>query len=86
MLDEHWRGEGILQVQITALDPIPVDGLLELFAELATSEHHARNQAMDSVNARYGEPTLAPARLLKRSSRPNVILPAWKPHGPRQSI
>lgn len=84
MLDEHWHGEGIMQVQITALDPIPVDGQLELFVELATPEHRARNQAMDLVNARYGELTLA--RLLKRSSMPNVISPAWKPNGPRQSI
>ena len=86
LLEEHWRGEGISQVQITALDPVPVDGQLELFSELATPDHTARNRAMDLVNARYGELTLAPARLLKRSEMPNVISPAWKPNGPRQSI
>jgi DNA polymerase-4 len=41
---------------------------------------------MDEVNRRYGEFALAPARLLGRSSMPNVIAPAWKPHGHRQTI
>jgi len=86
MLDEYWRGEGVSQVQITALDPVPVDGQLELFAEPGTPVHGARNQAMDRINQRYGELTLAPARLLKRTEMPNVISPAWKPQGPRQSI
>lgn len=86
MLDEYWRGEGVFQVNITALDPRPVDGQLELFAQLATPRYAERNSAMDSVNQRYGELTLAPARLLNRSDMPNVISPAWKPSGPRQSI
>jgi len=85
MLDEHWRGEGISQVQITALDPHPVDGQMELFEENDT-ERQAVNAAVDTVNQRYGELTLGPARLLKRSDMPNVISPAWKPNGPRQSI
>lgn len=86
MLDEYWRGEGISQVSITALDPQPVNGQMELFTELMTEENAARNKAMDVINARYGELTLAPARLLKRSDMPNVISPAWKPTGHRQSI
>jgi DNA polymerase-4 len=85
MLDEHWRGEGISQVQITALDPHPVDGQMELFEENHTARQ-AVNAAVDTVNQRYGELTLGPARLLKRSDMPNVISPAWKPNGPRQSI
>jgi len=89
MLDEHWRGEGISQVHITALDPRPVDGQLELFEEDDHAQHSDRqavNNAMDTINQRYGELTLGPARLLKRSDMPNVISPAWKPSGPRQSI
>ena len=85
MLDEHWRGEGVSQVYITALDPRPVDGQLELFGE-DQSERQAVNQAVDTINQRYGELTLGPARLLKRSDMPNVISPAWKPSGPRQTI
>ena len=34
----------------------------------------------------YGEFALAPARLLNRSSMPNVIAPAWKPYGHRQTL
>jgi hypothetical protein len=30
--------------------------------------------------------TLASARLLQRSQAPDVISPAWKPHGHRQSL
>jgi len=86
MLDQHWGGEGISQVSITALDPQPVNGQLELFTELVTVENTARNRAMDVINARYGELTLAPARLLGRSEMPNVISPAWKPTGHRQSV
>ncbi len=41
---------------------------------------------MDAVNRRYGELVLAPARLLNRSSMPNVIAPSWKPFGHRQTI
>ncbi len=44
------------------------------------------NCAMDSINERYGELTLSPARLLNRSDMPNVIAPAWKPDGLRQTI
>jgi DNA polymerase-4 len=86
MLDQYWRGEGVSQVSITALDPQPVDGQLELFDGLATEEKPARNKAMDIINNRYGELTLAPARLLNRSEMPNVISPAWKPAGHRQSV
>ena len=38
------------------------------------------------VNARYGAMTLASARLLQRSRAPDVISPAWKPEGPRNSL
>lgn len=84
ILQECWQGQGIHQVQVTALDP--ADGSqLELFD--APDETHERiNAIMDSVNRRYGELTLAPARLLNRSSMPNVIAPAWKPFGHRQTI
>ncbi|HUT39920.1 MAG TPA: DNA polymerase IV, partial [Gammaproteobacteria bacterium] len=73
------------QVQVTALDPVPAGGQLELF----DSEDEARreaNEVMDAVNRRYGELVLAPARLLNRSSMPNVIAPSWKPFGHRQTI
>ena len=85
VLDEQWCGQGIHQVQVTALDPQPATGQIELFAG-DTRRQGALNAVMDSVNLRYGEFALAPARLLNRSSMPNVIAPAWKPHGHRQTI
>ena len=85
LLVERWRGEGVFQVQVTALDPRPADGQLELFP--ATGGRWCRlDRAMDQVNRKYGEFTLAPARLLQRSSMPNVIAPAWKPSGHRETI
>jgi DNA polymerase-4 len=43
-------------------------------------------QTIDAINFRYGEFALAPARLLFRSDMPNVIAPAWKPFGHRETI
>ena len=82
---QHWHGEGVHQVQITALDPRPVHGQLELFVE-NIQKRDETNAVADAVNHRYGEFTLAPARLLNRSDMPNVIAPAWKPYGHRQTI
>ncbi|MCW8839459.1 MAG: DNA polymerase IV [Gammaproteobacteria bacterium] len=87
MLNEHWTGVGVGQVQITALDPRPSGGQLELFAETThTPRKEKANALMDAINQRYGEFALAPARLLNRSAMPNVIAPAWKPHGHRRSV
>ena len=85
VMHEHWHGEGVHQVQVTALDPQPSRNQLSLFPEQHT-QHADINHVMDNVNQRYGEFTLAPARLLQRSSMPNVIAPAWKPFGHRQTI
>ena len=87
LLNEYWDGSGVSQIQITALDPRPDQGQLELFAPPASApQHDASNAAMDTVNTRYGEYKLIPARLIQRSDMPNVISPAWKPDGHRQTI
>lgn len=88
------HGEGVHQVQITALNPHSVTGQLMLFDsnghndsnESALSAGKTHHRVMDNINARYGEFSLAPARLLNRSTMPNVIAPAWKPFGHRQTI
>ena len=85
VIDETWQGQGIHQVQITALDPVDSGSQLELFAAMDETQDEV-NAVMDAVNRRYGEFALAPARLLNRSSMPNVIAPAWKPFGHRQTI
>ena len=85
VLDEVWQGQGIHQVQVTAMDPVGSGSQLELFAAMDDTQDEV-NTVMDAVNRRYGELALAPARLLNRSSMPNVIAPAWKPFGHRQTI
>jgi DNA polymerase-4 len=85
VLRQCWAGQGIHQVQVTALDPCNTEPQLQLF-EQTPLEQRASNQVMDAINQRYGEFTLAPARLLKRSEMPNVIAPAWKPFGHRKTI
>jgi DNA polymerase-4 len=82
---EVWAGQGCHQVQVTALDPEPA-GLQLDFLEPRQERQDRLDRAMDEVNRRYGEFTLAPTRLLARSRMPNVIAPAWKPFGHRETI
>ncbi len=85
-LGHIWHGEGVHQVQITALDPMELRyRQLDLFAQPVERENPA-NEVTDQINQRFGEFTIAPATLLKRSSMPNVISPAWKPSGHRKTI
>ena len=85
MLAEHWRGQGIHQVQVTATDPRELRAQADMFSP-GDPRRDSLNKAMDRINAKYGEFTLAPALLVNRSSMPNVISPAWKPFGHRQTI
>jgi len=85
VIDDAWDGQGIHQVQVTALNPTNIDSQLELFVATDSTRNEV-NATMDAVNRRYGEFMLTPARLLNRSSMPNVIAPAWKPFGHRQTI
>lgn len=87
-LNHIWQGQGIWQIQITALDPRPAAMQLDMFAEPAEQLSRSKqlHSTMDDINQRYGEFTLSPARLLDRSDMPNVIAPAWKPTGHRKTI
>jgi DNA polymerase-4 len=81
----RWRGEAVTQVQVTASDLRPASGQLDLFPE-GNNRVTRRFGAIDRINLRYGEFTVAPATLLNRSTMPNVIAPAWRPDGHRQHI
>jgi len=85
VMQEKWQGEPIDQVQITALDPKPRQQQLSLFADNDIKRKQL-NQAIDRINQRYGEFTVSPAPLLKRSKMPNVIAPAWWPGNHRDNI
>ena len=84
-LEKYWLGEGAYQVQVTALDPKMVDQQLRLF-DSSDLDRINLCHTMDLINRRYGEFALSPARLMLRSKMPNVIAPAWKPSGHRQTI
>lgn len=81
---DHWRGQGIWQIRIVALNP----GAARQ-NDLFTRKHprrERRNLTMDRINQRFGAMTLSSARLLERSSMPDVISPAWKPDGHRKTV
>ncbi|MDO7667848.1 MAG: DNA polymerase IV [Pseudomonadota bacterium] len=83
---KHWQGQGVWQVQVTALNP-DREQQADLFAE--TNQYKQReklNLAIDQINQRYGEFAVAPSRLIDRSAMPNVIAPSWKPSGHRKTI
>ena len=84
-LQEVWQGQGCFQVRVVALDPKEQGHQLALFDESDTKRKQI-NRAMDEINQRYGEFSLAPANLLQRSDMPNVIAPAWKPYGHRKTV
>lgn len=85
VLDEAWDGEGIHQVQVTALDPRSTSQQIEMFAP-NLDRRRLLHAAIDRVNDRFGALALAPARLLGRSDMPDVIAPAWKPTGHRRTV
>ena len=87
VLDLYWQGEGVYQVQVTALDPQPTAMQMDMFMNAEKNETQQKlNHALDAINSRYGEMCVAPARLLARSDMPNVIAPAWKPDGLRRTV
>lgn len=83
---QHWKGQGVWQVQVTALNPDShYQG--DLFIDDKESQHRDKlNIAIDQINQRYGEFTVAPSRILNKSKMPNVIAPSWKPTGHRKTI
>lgn len=85
LIYQSWEGQSVCQIQVTALDPSEAGLQMDFFIK-PNSKRAKLYQAIDAINERYGEFTLAPAPLLYRSHMPNVIAPAWKPYGHRQTI
>jgi len=83
---KYWQGQGVWQVQVTALNP-HTEHQIGLFEDnLLDDKRSQLNTAVDQINQRYGEFTVAPSRLIDRSGMPNVIAPSWKPSGHRKTI
>ena len=83
--EQKWDGSGVYQVHILAMDPKPADGQHDLFVP-DEPKRRQMSEVVDAVNHRYGEFTLCKAPLIKRTAMPNVIAPAWKPTGHRDSL
>ncbi len=85
-VSQYFRGEDSRQVQVTALSPV-VSYQPDLFLDNGQRRKRERlNDAVDRINERFGEFTVAPTRVIGRSEMPNVIAPAWKPSGHRKTI
>lgn len=85
-VDGHYYAQECRQVQVTALSPVH-GKQQDLFIDNQTKQkRESLNQALDNINERYGEFTVAPMRVIGRSEMPNVIAPAWKPTGHRKTI
>lgn len=85
LIHQNWCGETVGQIQVTALDPSEQGMQMDLFLQI-NSKREMLYSAVDEINNEYGEFTIAPASMLNKSEMPNVIAPAWKPYGHRQTI
>jgi len=83
-INNNWQNQGIWQIRIIALDP--KQALQADMFHRKSAKRQLAHTVMDSINNRYGNLTLASARLLDRSSMPDVIAPSWKPTGHRKTV
>ena len=81
---EIWKGEGIFQCQITALDPQPASLQGDLF-DVPDEKQERINETIHRINKRFGRNTLVNGIRLKKLVMPDVIAPAWRPNGHRRT-
>ncbi len=85
-LEQLWHEEGLCQLQITALDPQPVNLQGDLFNDQpAQAKQQKLDDVIDKINAKVGA-DLKPARMLQKKIISSPIAPAWQPSGPRKTI
>ena len=85
-MQKHWADQEARQVQIIALSPTECRQQDLFLDNTHQIKREKINQAIDKINERYGEFTVAPMPVIGRSEMPNVIAPAWKPTGHRKTI
>ena len=85
MLNECWHRQGISQVHVRALKLSPYRAQPDMFCP-ANEKCDDLYQAIDAVNEKFGEFSVMPAALINRTQQPDVIAPAWKPYGHRQTL
>ena len=82
----QWHGEGVYKIGVY-LDNLCDQEYFQkdLFANPET--HHDRlNAIRDAVNERFGVGSMQTARAMQVPSLTDVIAPAWKPDGVRNSV
>ena len=83
---QDWHGQGVWQAHVLAVD-LQSEKQDDLFERVVASPQREKmNQAMDGINQKFGEFTIAPSRLIGRSEMPNVITPSWQPSGHRKIV
>jgi len=85
-LDEYWKGEGVFQCQLTALDPLPEKLQPDLFEDNRSVKQDKVNSAVDSVNQKFGKKVLTRASRIKQLEVSDVISPAWRPFKHRDTL
>ena len=85
LMENAWQGAIVSHVQVTALDPVIKSVQPDLFCAI-NEDKACLNAMMDEVNDKFGHYSLMPAKLVKRSSMPDVIAPAWRPEDVRKSV
>ena len=85
-LDRQWSGHGVYQVLVGSPKPTPITGQQDLLLGASHPRRQKLLETIDRINSRYGEFAVMPMPLLKRSDMPDVISPAWKPSGHRETI
>ena len=85
VLNDEWQGQGVFQVQVTALAPSDGPKQLDLFVEDDTKITE-QDRVLDAINQKFGNSSLMSADLMAKSSMPDVIAPAWRPNGVRRSV
>jgi len=93
VLDTHWKGQTIYSIQVTAIEPHADTGQTDLFSTAVTEKQENKeiNQAMDAINRKFGKNSsgsnmVRKGLMLDALESPEVISPAWKPSGHRQTI
>ena len=76
MIRHRWHGEGIHQIQVTALNPQKSNQQMDFLEQGEHANIAIKNRVIDSINQKYGNLTIAPSNLMHRSSMPDVIAPA----------
>ena len=76
---------GIYQVQVTAINIKPMNMQKDLFA-VNCDKNTDIDYTIDSINNKFGDLMLRPARLCNKLQTPDVISPSWRPTGHKKSL